>query len=227
MMYGPDRPPDYPRASSSPVVILLVSGLTGLVGFLIGFVAGFGATETAAEPLPRMTMRMDPPAEPATPPATAPAGDAAPSIGAPPGGGPSTGGPSTGGPPVAQSPGAQPPFVALPSGPSTALSPSGAPLTTGAPAAPTPSGPVVTALAEGPAGARRTLLVGVDIQPGTYRTSGPVEGQPMCYWARLRGTAARAADVIAADMPRGPATVVIAPTDKAFQTYGCTGWTRA
>ncbi|GAA2281861.1 hypothetical protein GCM10010149_27990 [Nonomuraea roseoviolacea subsp. roseoviolacea] len=189
MMYGPDRPEDYPRASRSPVVILLVSGLTGLVGFLIGFVAGLGATETAAEPLPRMTMRMEPPSESAVP------------------SGVQSGVPQATGAP----PGGQPPA---------------APPATGAPAAPSPSGAVVTALAEGPAGARRTLLVGVDIQPGTYRTSGPVEGQPMCYWARLRGTTARADDVIAADMPRGPATVVIAPTDKAFQTYGCTGWTR-
>ncbi|MBN6053996.1 hypothetical protein JYK22_18795, partial [Nonomuraea sp. RK-328] len=110
---------------------------------------------------------------------------------------------------------------------SSDTSSSEAPLSADAPAAPSSGAPVASAFRQGPAGARRTLVVGVDIQPGTYRTSGPVEGQPMCYWARLRGAAARAADVIAADMPRGPATVVIAPTDKAFQTYGCAGWTPA
>ncbi|NUW34432.1 hypothetical protein HTZ77_23765 [Nonomuraea sp. SMC257] len=219
MMYGPDHPGDYPRASSSPVVILLVSGLTGLVGFLIGFVAGFGATETAAEPVPRMTMRMEPPSESTVPPATAPQATA------PTAGVPTAGAAPFSGAPTAASTGV--PVVTSTGAP--AMTSTGVPIvtSTGAPAAPSLPGPVVTALAEGPAGARRTLLVGVDIQPGTYRTSGPVEGQPMCYWARLRGTAARAADVIAADMPRGPATVVIAPTDKAFQTYGCTGWTRA
>ncbi|MEV0201494.1 hypothetical protein [Nonomuraea sp. NPDC050691] len=212
MMYGPDHPGDYPRASSSPTVILLVSGLTGLVGFVLGYVMGFGATETAAEPLPRMTVRMEPPSEPT-------------------GQSPIAGSPFAQSPfaqsPFAQSPFAQSPFAESPSVPSPGTPPSGAPLAADAPAAPSPGAPLATAFRQEPAGARRTLVVGVDIQPGAYRTSGPVEGQPMCYWARLRSTAARADDVITADMPRGPATVVIAPTDKAFQTFGCAGWSPA
>ncbi|MFI6786085.1 hypothetical protein ACIBG4_02050 [Nonomuraea sp. NPDC050383] len=172
MMYGPDHPGDHPRASSSPVVILLVSGLTGLVGFVIGFLAGFGATGTAAEPAPRMTVRFEEPSET----------------------------PSTAAPEASEQ----------------------------AREAPRAGGtPETGAMSPGMAGAGRTLVVGVDIQPGTYRTAGPAEGQPMCYWARLRSTVAQPSDVIAADMPRGPATVVIAPTDKAFQTGGCADWTPA
>ena len=70
----------------------------------------------------------------------------------------------------------------------------------------------------------RTLRVGTDIQPGTYRTSGPAAGFTMCYWARLRD---ESGDVIAAGMPSGAAVVTIQPTDKAFQTGGCAGWTKA
>ncbi|HEX4817210.1 MAG TPA: hypothetical protein VFV66_31085, partial [Nonomuraea sp.] len=73
----------------------------------------------------------------------------------------------------------------------------------------------------------RTLLVGRDIQPGTYRTTGPTTGFPMCYWARMDGASPTAADVIDSGTPAGPATVTIQPTDKAFQTAGCAEWTRA
>ncbi|MCA2190354.1 hypothetical protein [Nonomuraea cavernae] len=166
MMYG--APPEFPRATRSPTIILLVSGLTGLLGFLVGFFAGLGTGETSAAPAPRVTVTVEQPAEPT---------------------------------------GSQPPAIA----------------TTGPPAT-TP--PATSAPPGAPAG-NRTLVVGVDIQPGTYRTAGPAAGQPVCYWARLKSTTARASDIIAADMPQGAATVTIAPTDKAFQTGGCAEWTRA
>ncbi|MEV0592185.1 hypothetical protein [Nonomuraea cavernae] len=177
MMYG--APPEFPRATRSPTIILLVSGLTGLLGFLIGFFAGLGTGETSAAPAPRVTVTVEQPVEPAgsQPPATA-GND-----------------PSATGPPATGSPATGPPATDPPA--------------TGAPAA------------------NRTLVVGVDIQPGTYRTAGPVAGQPACYWARLKSTTARPSDIIAADMPQGAATVTIDPTDKAFQTGGCAEWTRA
>ncbi|NBF00270.1 hypothetical protein FE391_43860 [Nonomuraea sp. KC401] len=68
----------------------------------------------------------------------------------------------------------------------------------------------------------RTLVVGTDIQPGTYRTSGPAGGFSRCYWARLSSTDG---DVIATGMPADAATVTIEATDKAFQTGGCAEWT--
>ncbi|MEU6997897.1 hypothetical protein [Nonomuraea sp. NPDC046570] len=74
-----------------------------------------------------------------------------------------------------------------------------------------------------PSGGNRTLVVGVDIQPGSYKTTGPALGQPMCYWARLKDTVG---GVITAGMPKGPETVTIEPTDKAFQTGGCAEWVK-
>ncbi|MEU4510234.1 hypothetical protein AB0G05_12105 [Nonomuraea wenchangensis] len=73
----------------------------------------------------------------------------------------------------------------------------------------------------------RTLVVGTDIQPGTYRTTGPTSGFSMCFWARMRSATAGLDDVITSGMPTGPATVTIEPTDKAFSTGGCAEWTRA
>jgi len=71
------------------------------------------------------------------------------------------------------------------------------------------------------------LIVGKDIQPGMYRTTGPVAGSTACFWARMKGTTASPADVITSGMPTGPDTVVILATDKAFSTGGCAEWTRA
>ncbi|MFI6531533.1 hypothetical protein ACIBHY_03730 [Nonomuraea sp. NPDC050547] len=81
-------------------------------------------------------------------------------------------------------------------------------------------------LTSGLAGGTKTLAVPQEIQPGTYRTTGPAPGQGTCYWARLKGVGG-IGDVIAADMVTGPATVTIQPADKAFQTGGCADWVRA
>ncbi|MBB5077321.1 hypothetical protein [Nonomuraea endophytica] len=81
-------------------------------------------------------------------------------------------------------------------------------------------------LTSGLAGGNRTLAVPQEMQPGTYRTTGPAPGQSTCYWARLKGVSG-IGDVIAADMVTGPATVTIQPADKAFQTGGCADWVRA
>ncbi|MFI9551832.1 hypothetical protein [Nonomuraea endophytica] len=81
-------------------------------------------------------------------------------------------------------------------------------------------------LISGLAGGTKTLAVPQEMQPGTYRTTGPAPGQSTCYWARLKGVSG-IGDVIAADMVTGPATVTIQPADKAFQTGGCADWVKA
>ncbi|WP_264033202.1 hypothetical protein [Mycobacterium riyadhense] len=67
-----------------------------------------------------------------------------------------------------------------------------------------------------------TFRMGVDIQPGTYRS----EGGDSCYWERLRGLSGNVADIIANGAGYGPQVVTIAPTDAAFKTQQCAPWTR-
>ncbi|MFI6295048.1 hypothetical protein ACIBEJ_25895 [Nonomuraea sp. NPDC050790] len=190
MTYGPPEPP---RATSSPSVILLVAGLTAALGFLIGYFAGLGEGEPVTSPGPTVSVTMDEP----LPDESAPPSEDLPSD--PPSGLPS-GVPSS-----------------LPSG-----LPSGSP--SGLPSA-LPSG-LPSSLPSGLAGGNRTLAVPQEMQPGTYRTTGPAPGQSACYWARLKGLGG-IGDVLAADMVTGPATVTIQPADKAFQTGGCAAWVRA
>ncbi|MEV4284986.1 hypothetical protein AB0K40_05740 [Nonomuraea bangladeshensis] len=199
MTYGPPPPPgylpDYPRATSSPPIILLVSGLAALLGFLLGVFVGLGAAGTGgdadAEPEPAVTVTV----EGTDPPSTS------------------------------ETPAADPPAT-QPTGPTTGS-------TTGPTTGSTTPGPGVVPSSGASAGtgvnpaSLRTLVVGTDIQPGTYRTTGPTSGFSMCFWARMRSTAASLDDVITSGMPTGPATVTIEPTDKAFSTGGCAEWTRA
>jgi hypothetical protein len=71
-----------------------------------------------------------------------------------------------------------------------------------------------------------TLVVGTDIEPGTYTTRGAVGGNPNldCNWIRLRGLAGRDVDVIDSGRSLGPMTVTIMATDKGFVTGGCAEW---
>ncbi|MCJ0872079.1 hypothetical protein [Streptomyces sp. AP-93] len=86
-------------------------------------------------------------------------------------------------------------------------------------AQPSPTGPLREFPGDG------TFLVGQDIQPGTYRTTGPQDDElPNCYWARLRNTSGGLSGIIANDNAQGQAVVTITPTDKAFQTNGCQTW---
>ncbi|MET9952450.1 hypothetical protein ABZ135_13010 [Streptomyces sp. NPDC006339] len=71
-----------------------------------------------------------------------------------------------------------------------------------------------------------TFLVGSEVQPGTYRSAGPADGLADCYWARLKGTTGELGDIVANHAGKGPATVTILATDKAFQTSGCQTWKR-
>lgn len=195
-MYRP--PPDYPRASSSPTIILLVAGLTGVLGFLIGFLTGLGSGELAAAPAPRVTVTVEGELDPGTQPTDPVPSDAVPSD------------------PAASDPAASPP----------AADPSASAPVTSDPSAGAPDDPVTSNPGD-PLASMRTLVVGVDIQPGTYRTTGPAGGAGQCYWARMNSTTGDIGDVIDAGMPSGPATVTIAATDKSFQTAGCAEWTRA
>jgi endonuclease YncB( thermonuclease family) len=73
-----------------------------------------------------------------------------------------------------------------------------------------------------------TFVVGVDIQPGIYRTSGPdaETSYTYCSWSRLKDTTGESASVIASDNGQGPMTVTIKPTDGAFKSEHCTTWTK-
>ncbi|HVW41261.1 MAG TPA: hypothetical protein VHC18_07920 [Amycolatopsis sp.] len=84
--------------------------------------------------------------------------------------------------------------------------------------------PLTTTPPPGPASTidEGTYVVGVDIKPGTYRTGGPTRST--CYWFRLKDTSGELSAVIASDGTRGPATVTIKPSDRAFKTSGCMTW---
>jgi hypothetical protein len=58
----------------------------------------------------------------------------------------------------------------------------------------------------------------IDIRPGDYRTSGPAEAGSSCYWVLQHDVG------FASNSSQGPMSVVIAPTDRAFETSGCQPW---
>jgi hypothetical protein len=60
--------------------------------------------------------------------------------------------------------------------------------------------------------------VGIDIQPGTYRTSG---GEA-CSWARLYGFQGNSQ--LDSNVVFGPTTVTILPTDLGFESNRCGAW---
>ncbi len=65
-------------------------------------------------------------------------------------------------------------------------------------------------------------IIGTDIQPGTYKSSG----QSGCYYARLRGLGGTTDDIIANENTDAPAIVTIAATDKGFESRNCGTWTK-
>lgn len=72
-----------------------------------------------------------------------------------------------------------------------------------------------------------TYLVGVDIEPGRYRTFVPTSSFN-CFWQRLRNTSGQESAVIANGNNGGGTrfAVVIADDDVAFTTTGCGVWQR-
>ncbi len=83
---------------------------------------------------------------------------------------------------------------------------------------PAPSGPLTTF---GPG----TWEVGVDIQSGKYKTTGP-DG-PNCYYARLKNGDGAVGDILDNNNSQGPVTVTIKESDGYFETQGCADWVKA
>ncbi|MFJ6381133.1 hypothetical protein ACIQI7_14180 [Kitasatospora sp. NPDC092039] len=68
--------------------------------------------------------------------------------------------------------------------------------------------------------------VGVDVQPGTYKSKGPKAGGiGMCYWERNNGGDG-IGSIIANDTVQGPATITIKAGDKLFKTTACQDWVK-
>lgn len=74
--------------------------------------------------------------------------------------------------------------------------------------------PAVPTAAPGPG----VWRVGVDIQPGTYRSSG---GET-CFWARIYGFQGNS--VLDSNILSGPTTVTILATDLGFESNRCGTW---
>jgi hypothetical protein len=85
---------------------------------------------------------------------------------------------------------------------------------------PPPPGPKTTIDTDG------TYAVGTDIVQGVYRTTGlGTDGEPDCYWARLRSLDTW--DIINNNNSPGPQIVEIQPSDKAFLTQNCAPWLKS
>lgn len=67
-----------------------------------------------------------------------------------------------------------------------------------------------------------TWIVGVDIEPWTYRTKGGEN----CYWERLSGFGSTFEEIIANESVTGQSVVTILPDDKGFTTRSCGTWTK-
>ncbi|MFP3992412.1 hypothetical protein U9R90_34085 [Streptomyces sp. E11-3] len=64
--------------------------------------------------------------------------------------------------------------------------------------------------------------VGVDIAPGTYKSSGNEDD--MCYWERSKDAENRLESIAANDNVSGSAIVTVSPQDAYFKTTGCGDW---
>lgn len=112
----------------------------------------------------------------------------------------------------------------------TAPAPAAVTITAKAAAAPAPPPVTVTApTSAAPTGiGNGTYVVGTDIKPGLYKTSGPADtgGLADCYWERDRDLSGGMGSIIANDNASGPTTVQISASDKAFKTTGCAPWVK-
>lgn len=63
-----------------------------------------------------------------------------------------------------------------------------------------------------------SYAVGTDIEPGTYRSAGPVE-KSVCYWKRVKD-----GKIVDNALTKKPALVQIEPTDTVFKTDHCQAW---
>ena len=70
-------------------------------------------------------------------------------------------------------------------------------------------------------------LVGKDIQPGVYRSAGPVDGY--CMWSRhSSASGGPMEDIIASDGTSAARQMIVTiqPSDVLFRTNGCAAWER-
>jgi hypothetical protein len=70
--------------------------------------------------------------------------------------------------------------------------------------------------------------VGVDMQPGKYKTAGPDpdDAFPNCYYARLKTGDGSLGDIIDNNNSQGPVTVTVKTSDGMFDTSGCQAWVK-
>jgi hypothetical protein len=66
------------------------------------------------------------------------------------------------------------------------------------------------------------MIVGLDIQPGTYASSGNND----CYWARLSGFGGTLDEIITNEFADGQQVVTISASDVGFESTRCNTWTR-
>ncbi|MEU9714655.1 hypothetical protein [Streptomyces sp. NPDC047976] len=69
--------------------------------------------------------------------------------------------------------------------------------------------------------------VGLDLAPGTYKSSGPAAGSAGCYWERAKNAAHDVDSIAANDNPTGPAVVTVSAQDGYFKTTGCANWKKS
>ncbi|CAL9468229.1 hypothetical protein [Streptomyces sp. enrichment culture] len=67
--------------------------------------------------------------------------------------------------------------------------------------------------------------VGVDIAPGTYRSTGNADD--MCYWERTKDAEHSMDSIIANNNVSGTAVVTISASDAYFKTSGCKDWKKS
>ncbi|MFJ2936677.1 hypothetical protein ACIO8G_28435 [Streptomyces sp. NPDC087219] len=67
--------------------------------------------------------------------------------------------------------------------------------------------------------------VGVDIAPGTYRSTGNKDAE--CYWERAKDASHGTDSILANDNATGTALVKVSATDGYFKTTTCGDWVKA
>ncbi|MER6343404.1 hypothetical protein ACWC10_02975 [Streptomyces sp. NPDC001595] len=72
------------------------------------------------------------------------------------------------------------------------------------------------------AGSGGMFRVGVDIAPGTYKSTGNTDD--MCYWERAKDADHSIDSIIANNNVSGSAVVTISASDAYFKTSGCQDW---
>jgi hypothetical protein len=88
-------------------------------------------------------------------------------------------------------------------------------------ASPVPAGPATTA-GDG------TYEVGVDLEPGRYKTAGPDQSSviPNCYWARTKDDSGEFGSIIANQNLQGPGSVTVKEGEFVNFAGGCS-WTKS